>query len=51
MFLMNYLKIKELIKFHFKLKSLEIMKDCSSVGIQISKKEVMKNLDIGKEAN
>ena len=25
------------------------MKDCSSVGIQISKKEAMKNIEIGKE--
>ena len=49
MYLMNYSKTKELIKLVFELKKLEILKDCSSVGIQISKKEVMVSSDIGKQ--
>ena len=42
-------KDKRIDKISLKIEKLEIMKDCSSVGIQISKKEVMVSSDIGKE--
>ena len=44
-------KDKRIDKISLQIEKLEIMKDCASVGIQISKKEVMKNLEIGKDAN
>ena len=43
-------KDKRIDKISLQIEKLEIMKDCASVGIQISKKEVMKNLEIGKDA-
>ena len=43
-------KDKRIDKISLQIEKLEIMKDCSSVGIQISKKEVMISSDIGKEA-
>ena len=42
-------KDKRIDKITLQIEKLEIMKDCSSVGIQISKKEVMISSDIGKE--
>ena len=43
-------KDKRIDKISLQIEKLEIMKDCSSVGIQISKKEAMKNIEIGKDA-
>ena len=43
-------KDKRIDKISLQIEKLEIMKDCSSVGIQISKKEAMISSDIGKEA-
>ena len=42
-------KDKRIDKISLKIEKLEIMKDCTSVGIQISKKEAMVSSDIGKE--
>ena len=42
-------KDRRIDKISLRIEKLEILKDCSSVGIQISKKEVMVNSDIGKE--
>ena len=42
-------KDKRIDKISLEIEKLEIMKDCSSVGVQISKKEVMSNPEIGKE--
>ena len=42
-------KDKRIDKISLRIEKLEILKDCSSVGIQISKKEVMVSSDIGKE--
>ena len=42
-------KDKRIAKIMLKIEKLEILKECSSVGIQITKKEVMISSDIGKE--
>ena len=42
-------KDKRIGKIMLKIEKLEIMKQCSSVGIQITKKEVMISSEIGKE--
>ena len=42
-------KDKRIDKITLQIEKLEIMKDCSSVGIQISKKEAMKSSELGKE--
>ena len=41
-------KDKRIEKINLKIEKLEIMKDCSSVGIQISKKEAMTSSETGK---
>ena len=42
-------KDKRIGKISLKIEKLEVLKDCSSVGIQISKKEAMISSEIGKE--
>ena len=42
-------KDKRIDKISLQIEKLEIMKDCTSVGIQISKKEVMISSEIGKD--
>ena len=42
-------KDKRIDKISLRIEKLEIMKDCSSVGIQISKKEAMLSSETGKE--
>ena len=42
-------KDKRIAKIMLKIEKLEILKQCSSVGIQITKKEVMISSEIGKE--
>ena len=42
-------KDRRIDKISLRIEKLEILKDCSSVGIQISKKEVMVSSDIGKK--